>query len=662
MLTQINLVAGIVIACLIFAAVLIGLIYSIVKRKKIRLRVLYSFALALIFATVTFSLSVNEFYNYDGRAGNYTVRGRILEKNSRSGVYRIALGKLTFNGDSVSGTMMVTLENANEFYSTAQLGDIVSFDGDIRLNPLVDDNGRVDGSGYRENLKYYASVAANDLRLHGGKMNAVESILSGLQTMMNDTLGEHYGSIAFGMITGGKGNLDYDVTDYFSAASIGHILAVSGLHVGFVVALLNILLKRARREVRLICTVVLLGFYIVIAGFSASVIRASVMCIIGLLAFQFSARSDALSSLGLVFSSILLARPLYLFDVGFMMSVCSVYALILFSNSIARAICKLKIPYAISSAVAASLSAELGLAPVMIYYFGTFHPYSVLINIFMIPVLMVVFTFMLSTLILGFIPYLCYVFALSRYLLFAVDEAAKIFASFPNAELPVFGSGLVFMCYPLYFVASQFFMMPRGKIAVTAASLAMCVGVCSVNSLIYDYSHHVIAVDDAYATTSICTTKSDAFVIGAPSSLYALQKACNSYFVTDISRIYVGELNAATAEVIVKIDDEYSIDSVYAAEFDFAAFSRLEDLGINCYLVNAGDSYENVRAVEYNGEVVAYEYNNVLFAVRGKEWYELDLQSYIAVRTYSGSGDYLGLFDEGDGEYTLARGSYAFAV
>jgi len=133
-------------------------------------------------------------------------------------------------------------------------------------------------------------------------------------------LGEERGAYVSGVMFGDKSNLNSDTKSAFRRAGISHILAVSGLHVGILIAIINILLKKVKRKLRL---PILWGFIILLvvgSGFSPSVLRASLMAGIYLVADSLGYRYNMLNSLMVAGSIILMAVPYHLFNIGFLLS------------------------------------------------------------------------------------------------------------------------------------------------------------------------------------------------------------------------------------------------------------------------------------------------------------------------------------------------------
>ncbi|MFR6641788.1 MAG: ComEC/Rec2 family competence protein, partial [Christensenellales bacterium] len=174
-----------------------------------------------------------------------------------------------------------------------------------------------------------------------------------------------------------KGGLEEGITDYYGTSGIGHILAVSGLHVGFITAALAWLLGKLRlnRYAKLGIVSSTLLFYCFLASFSPSVVRASAMCVIGLTADAFGKRRDSLSGLCAAVTAILAIKPLYVYDVGFVLSVSAVAGILMFAETIKRLLKFLRLSV---EAMSVSVAAQIGITPTMLVVFGKFTPYSIL--------------------------------------------------------------------------------------------------------------------------------------------------------------------------------------------------------------------------------------------------------------------------------------------
>lgn len=130
------------------------------------------------------------------------------------------------------------------------------------------------------------------------------------------------GGLLKGMLFGDKADIDYATTKAFRNSGIAHLLAVSGLHTslwcGIIIALLSSL-KIPEKYRNIICMAFLLCFMI-ISAFTPSVIRASLMMLIILLAPFFKTRPDSFNSLGLAVSLLLFMNPYMITSISFQLS------------------------------------------------------------------------------------------------------------------------------------------------------------------------------------------------------------------------------------------------------------------------------------------------------------------------------------------------------
>lgn len=138
------------------------------------------------------------------------------------------------------------------------------------------------------------------------------------------------GGLSVALVTGDKSYLFYDVKTAFMYSGTSHIMAVSGLHLSVVTGMLFFILKKLRVKEKTssaVCIAAVL-VYMALAAFSGSVTRAGIMMIILLSARLFSMRGDSLNSLGVAVTVMCLANPYAMSDVGTVLSVISVLALI----------------------------------------------------------------------------------------------------------------------------------------------------------------------------------------------------------------------------------------------------------------------------------------------------------------------------------------------
>ncbi|MGK0325367.1 MAG: competence protein ComEC [Polaribacter sp.] len=182
------------------------------------------------------------------------------------------------------------------------------------------------------------------------------------------------------------------IADYSSAGAI-HILAVSGLHVGIVLLILNWLFKPIERLnkgkfFKTALVVLCLWMFAFVAGLSASVVRAVTM--FTFLAIGLSFRRKNIVEFSLIASMffLLIVKPMFLFDIGFQLSYLAVFGIIWVQPTLYKFWNpKLKIVDKFWQLLTVSFAAQAGILPLSLYYFHQFPGLFWMSNLIIIPFL-----------------------------------------------------------------------------------------------------------------------------------------------------------------------------------------------------------------------------------------------------------------------------------
>ncbi len=231
------------------------------------------------------------------------------------------------------------------------------------------------------------------------------------------------GSIATALLVGFQEELDPETKTSFSRVGAMHILAVSGLHVGIIFILLSKLLFPLDRNkyTKILKAVILLVFlwgYAIIAGFSPSIVRASLMFTLLIPIISFSVPGNAYNNIASSAFILLLWQPNYLFDVGFQLSYVAVFGIIYLYPYLKEWVeTKYWLVNQMWQLTAVSIAATIFTAPIVLYNFGQF-PLSFLIsNLIAVPLSTLIIYVGLFALIVFKIPIVA---ALTGKLLYAL--------------------------------------------------------------------------------------------------------------------------------------------------------------------------------------------------------------------------------------------------
>jgi ComEC/Rec2-related protein len=241
-----------------------------------------------------------------------------------------------------------------------------------------------------EDVRQVSAGGSSWLRLWDAAAGGLNGFFLGLREHMTGVLHalmpETEADLMAGMILGGSDAIDQEVYRAFMRGSLLHLLAVSGLPVGFLVALLVFIFKWVPlpRALRAIITVMILLVYMAVCGFSNSVVRATVMMSMGLLLPLVGRRNDPISAAAFAFLLIVILSPLALFDVGFQLSFAAVLGIAMLCEPIREALGRLPKPAA--DTVAVSASAQAGVFPLTMHYFQRTPLAGFILNPLLVPV------------------------------------------------------------------------------------------------------------------------------------------------------------------------------------------------------------------------------------------------------------------------------------
>lgn len=214
--------------------------------------------------------------------------------------------------------------------------------------------------------------------------------------VVDATMPYQQGTLIKGLLVGARGEIDYNVRQAFANVGVVHVLAVSGLHVGFVLLGLMFVLQLLKIPDPYKSIFILLGlfFYVFLTGFHAPVVRASVMAGFLVLGRVLRKKGQPLNSISLAGLLLLIVNPLELFQVGFQLSFCAVTGIIVIYEKMYdflkrsffsweekgnRFQSNLLILFFVS------LAAQLATLPLTVYYFGRIPILSLLANVLVVP-------------------------------------------------------------------------------------------------------------------------------------------------------------------------------------------------------------------------------------------------------------------------------------
>jgi competence protein ComEC len=343
-----------------------------------------------------------------------------------------------------NGRILLTIPastNLSDIQDTLEYGTKVEFEGYLSIPQGQRNPGGFDyrkylaGNGIsatvylsRGNIKSYGELTGSFIKRTG--YNVKLYILG----IINRTLSGQQAALLSGMLLGYRKGFSSEEQAAFSDAGLSHIMAVSGMHVGFIVVPLVFLfgLLPVNKRISKGMVIVILFFYALITGFTPSVTRAVIMASVVLAGRILMREPDSLASISFAAIIMLIINPFVLFEAGFQLSFCAVLSIILFYKGIKSYIKIRFIPGWIIDAVSVALAAQLGIIPVIAVHFNRVSIISLFANLLVIPFVQFIIILGFAMVLLGIISQVAAaimgycVHALLSYVLFMVNCAASI--------------------------------------------------------------------------------------------------------------------------------------------------------------------------------------------------------------------------------------------
>lgn len=410
-------------ACL-FAAALIGLTvyFRYLEKHCSKRAVMYDLLIILIPVMMLFGRgsAVNALSRPGigceiGKKSEISAYGIVKDRSLQEGkaVLTVIVGKIEDPLEPshvfFDQTLIVYSDETNE-QPDVMVGDQITFSGKLYPLKKATNPGQFDMQSYcrARNIDgkvYGAAFIVTDH--HDSLKNSISEMLAALRIKIDEALDKSFeeddAGVLRAMLTGDKSLMDDDLNELYRQAGIGHILAISGLHISMIGLFFFELLKKSGVSLKINAiiseTVVIL--YCVMTGMSISSLRALVMFSCVMLARSIGKSYDSLSAMGLAGTVLLLLRPLQMFEAGFVLSFVSVVGIACFGKPSAKIAAfigaRLQDRFLLwnkkfveslerrMQELILGLCLYLVMLPVIAWYYYEVSPYSFLLNLLILP-------------------------------------------------------------------------------------------------------------------------------------------------------------------------------------------------------------------------------------------------------------------------------------
>lgn len=236
--------------------------------------------------------------------------------------------------------------NNRELSKSIKVGDEIVVSGKRKIPKLARNPEMFNYRLYLKSKKISSLINAKSVDINGIKEGKIWKFRRKLYSKKrefiskfddsNDGKNKEVQGFIQGVLFGYTSLLDDDIGDEFRKNGTAHVLAVSGLHIGFIISMLRFL-SRSNKTVPVTALIILiLILYGELTGWNISTIRSVIIAIMALISFYIKRPFDLLSAVSTASILILSISPYYLFNLGFQMSFLAMLGITFISNSIGK--------------------------------------------------------------------------------------------------------------------------------------------------------------------------------------------------------------------------------------------------------------------------------------------------------------------------------------
>ena len=221
---------------------------------------------------------------------------------------------------------VLTVDNSTKYHSTQiyidvkkevefQYADKVILEGEFQKGSEARNTGGFDYQLYLKSISIYGTLNVNKYQIvSSNNVTILEKGINNIKLVINQkiesALEEEEQQIVKGLLLGDTTVLEEDLQEQFQIANISHVLAVSGMHVVYIIMGIEILFKKwlGKRKIKYIMILAVI-FYVSITGATSSIVRAGIMGILSILSFLVYRKKDIWNSIAVSLLFVLIQNP-----------------------------------------------------------------------------------------------------------------------------------------------------------------------------------------------------------------------------------------------------------------------------------------------------------------------------------------------------------------
>ena len=411
---------------------------------------------------------------------------------------------------------------------------------------------------------------------------------------INRNMDSRYSGIMTAMLFGDKTGLESSDKTLMYRAGIGHIMAVSGVHLSVVCSFIWLIISRIpmNKYLRFGLLVVPVLCFVVLAGMSNSVIRAAIMILLVYSAELFRRKADTFNSLGIAAILLTITSPFAVRDASFLLSVTGVFGIGVIAPKIIKDIRKEYHLGKIAESLISSLCVMIVVFPVTALFFDEVSVISPVSNLILLPICEFILVGGVIVTITGGLPIIAVpVLKICEICCAAVSLISKFIGSLHFSYIPLGDENtavLIASALITGIIASFLCRSTKTASAVIVSVFALVICFVNVQQYMSDNTLTVAIIKNNTSVSAVIHDNKSACVIDLKKGGKTAE-----YAVKYLNRAGIRKINSLIMNV-----DVVSSQIIYDKQFDIFEIEK--------YMVPEADR-----------KFVSTEYNNMIFYADG---------------------------------------------
>lgn len=543
------------------AAMLVAAVISVLlfRSKSVKFSVcMFSAAVAILLYGLYDVNTYRNIIKYDGY--DVEIKGMITDVNS-------------YDGDKSSYTIKGTINGDIEAYVTCftdsydiEIGDTISVLG--KAEELKDSYKFPTKSYYKSKNIFLRLSRVYKLNYTENNGFSIKKTLlkyrDYILSTINRNMDSRYGGIMAAMLFGDKTGIESTEKTLMYRSGIGHIMAVSGVHLSVVCSFIWLIISRVpvNKYIKFILLLVPVFCFVILAGMSNSVIRAAVMIILVYGAELFKRKADTFNSLGISVILLTITSPFAVRDASFLLSVTGVFGIGVIAPKIIKDIKKEYHIGKIAESLISSLCVMIVVFPVTTLFFDEVSVVSPISNLILLPLCEIILIGGVIVTITGGLPIIAVpVLKVCEICCMLVSAISKFIGSLHFSYIPLGDDNIsVLIASALIIGVVASFLCKRTKTTVTViiTVFVFVVGFVNVQRYMTDNTITIAILKNNTSVSAVIHDNNSACIID-------LKKGGQT---AEYTAKYLNREGIRRIEALVMNTDAISSQVIYDKQFD----------------------------------------------------------------------------------------------